>query len=31
LYDRWLRIYRKFNEMVEMEDAIDLTSKFCDA
>ena len=28
LYDRWLRIYRKFNEMVETEDAIDLTNAF---
>jgi sugar (pentulose or hexulose) kinase len=28
LYDRWLRIYRKFSEMVETEDAIDLTNAF---
>jgi autoinducer 2 (AI-2) kinase len=28
LYDRWLRIYRKFNEMVETEDAIDLSNAF---
>ena len=26
LYDRWLRIHRKFNEMVETEDVIDLTN-----
>jgi len=26
LYDRWLRIHHKFNEMVETEDVIDLTN-----
>jgi autoinducer 2 (AI-2) kinase len=28
LYDRWLRIHSKFKEMVETEDAIDLTDAF---
>lgn len=28
LYERWLRIYHKFNEMAKIEDVVDLTNAF---